>query len=81
MRSWEVCGALMTDPDVRIYRVRALPFFPDCPTGALGAPHQSISPSVPPHPIAPYLTPSHTAPSHHPTSTLPDQLRPRSSSR
>lgn len=31
MRAYEVLGSLMTDADVRLYRVRAEPFFPDAP--------------------------------------------------
>jgi len=31
MRSFEVVGGLMTDPDIRVYMVRAQPFFPDAP--------------------------------------------------
>ena len=31
MRSWEVLGSVMVDPDVLLYGVRASPFFPDAP--------------------------------------------------
>jgi hypothetical protein len=31
MRKYDVMGGVMTDPDVRIYMVRAEPFFPDAP--------------------------------------------------
>ena len=31
MRSWEVLGSVMVDPDVVLYGVRASPFFPDAP--------------------------------------------------
>ena len=31
MRSYDVIGGLMTDPDLRVYMARAQPFFPDAP--------------------------------------------------
>lgn len=31
MRSYEIVGGVMTDPDIRVYMVRAHPFFPDAP--------------------------------------------------
>jgi len=31
MRDFEILGSVMTDADVRLYRVRAEPFFPDAP--------------------------------------------------
>ena len=49
MRSWEVVGSVMTDPDIVMFGVRASPFFPDAPHAEAEAlfQFQLVGPPVP----------------------------------